>query len=119
VLAASAPRKGDRESAARRYHEAFDAVERTGERVHEAGLLIGKTQVLALGRPGESAAEAAETEACLRRALAIAAAEGARLIELRAAVALARHCRAGGRAAEGRALLEAAQDALVGARAPP
>lgn len=115
MLAAVDAIEGDHESAARRFDEALDEVERTGERLHEAGVLIGKSQALALGRPSESAAQAAE--ACLRRALAVAAAQGARLVELRAAVALARHYRARGRAAEGRALLEAAHACFVGAHA--
>ena len=66
-------------------------MERTGERIHEAALLIAKSHLLAgggeRGRSSRAAADAAE--ACLRRALDVARAQGARLLELRAAVALA------------------------------
>ncbi len=82
-------------------------MERTGERLHEAALLIGKSHLLTGDGGRVSRAAANEAETCLRRALDVAHAQGARLLELRAAVALARHCRERGRIAEARALLSA------------
>jgi DNA-binding winged helix-turn-helix (wHTH) protein/tetratricopeptide (TPR) repeat protein len=113
MLAAVDAMAGDRAAAARRYDEALDAVERSGERLHEAPVLIAKGQALALGRVSASGAETAES--CLLRALAVAAEQGASLVELRAAVVLARHYRSRGRAGEGRALVEAAHACFAGA----
>lgn len=110
MLAAAHVMEGDRKSAAARFEEALAEVERTGERFHEAALLIAKSHLLAdggdRGRSSRAAANAAE--ACLRHALDVAHAQGARLLELRAAVALARHCRARERTAEAREVLTAA-----------
>ena len=99
---------GSRPSPASTRHSA--KIERTGERLHEAALLIGKSHLLAAGgdRGRSSRAGANAAEDCLRRALDVARAQGARLVELRAAVALARHCRERGRTDEARALLSAA-----------
>jgi predicted ATPase len=118
MLAAADAIEGDREGAERRFDEAIAEVERTGERVHEVGLLIGKSHLLVAGggaeRPARGAAEAAESS--LAQALEVARAQGARLLELRAAVALARHWRKRGRGAEGRTLLVAAHDFFGDAR---
>ena len=46
MLAAADAIEGQGESAAQRFDEALAEVERTGERVHEAGLLIGKSELL-------------------------------------------------------------------------
>jgi adenylate cyclase len=105
MLAAAHVMEGDRKSGAAELDEALALVDRTGERLQEAGLLIAKSHLLAAG--GDRAAANAAEE-CLRRALDVARAQGARLVELRAAVALARHCRERGRSAEARALLTAA-----------
>jgi tetratricopeptide (TPR) repeat protein len=108
MLAVADAMEGDRQSGVARFDEALCEMERTGERLHEAALLIGKSHLLAGGdRGGSSRAAASAAEACLRRALDVAHAQGARLLELRAAVALARHCRERGRTAEARALLTA------------
>ena len=103
--------EGDRQfRASPGFDEALAEMERTGERFHEARLAdrqepsAGRTA--ASGRPSRAAANAAED--CLRRALDVAHAQGARLLELRAAVALARHCRARGRPADAQAPLRAA-----------
>jgi predicted ATPase len=118
MLAAADVMEGDRQSGVARFDEALGEVERTGERLHEAALLIGKGQLLAegseRGRSSRTAANAAE--ACLRRALDVAHAQGARLLELRAAVALARHCRERGRAEDARALLTAVHAWFVNRR---
>jgi adenylate cyclase len=105
-------RQGD--SAAHRFDDALIEVERTGERVHEAGLLIGKSELLVATSSSRSAAHAAEE--CLRRALDVARAQGARLVELRAAVALARHYQRSGRAPEARELLVATHAPFVDSR---
>src|SRR5262249_23617050 len=46
MLAALDAMEGKHESAARRYDEALAEVERTGERLYEAGLLIAKSRTL-------------------------------------------------------------------------
>ena len=106
MLAAADAMEGNRESATTRFDEALAAIERTGERLHEAGLLIAKSRLLAADESSGSAADAAER--CLRRAIDVARAQGARLLELRAAVALVRHYRTIGRPADGLAALAAA-----------
>jgi DNA-binding winged helix-turn-helix (wHTH) protein/tetratricopeptide (TPR) repeat protein len=106
MLAAADVAQDDRPSAIARFDEALTDIERTGERVHEPALLIGKSRLLAAdGDRGASPAEAAAAETSLRRALDVAHGQGARLVELRAAVALGRHWRARGRTAEARALV--------------
>ena len=121
MLATADVMEGDRKSGIARFDEALGEVERTGERLHEAALLIGKSRVLADGgdRGRSPRAEANAAAACLRRALDVARAQGARLVELRAAVALARHCREDGRNAEARALLTAAHAWFVNRRSVP
>jgi DNA-binding winged helix-turn-helix (wHTH) protein/predicted ATPase len=106
MLAIADALEGRHESAAERFDEALAVLERTGEHLHEASLLIGKSHLLAQRALGGPAARAAET--CLRRALEVARDQGARLLELRAALALARHCRAYRRDGEARALLKEA-----------
>jgi tetratricopeptide (TPR) repeat protein len=110
MLAAADVMEGDRTAAAARFDEAEGEIERSGERLHEAPLLIAKSHLLASGgeRGKSSRSAATAAEACLRRALDVARAQGARLLELRAAVALARHCREHGHGGDARALLAAA-----------
>jgi predicted ATPase len=99
MLALADSMEGNWEAAGRRLDEALVEVERTGERVCEVLLRIGMGHVLAArGRPDGA-------EACFRRALAVARAQAARLMELRAAVALARHVRDHGRPGEALAVL--------------
>ncbi len=113
MLAAADAIEGHPESAVRRFDEALTEVERTGERVEEAALLIGKSELLAASTRSRTAPRAAEE--CLRRAIDVARAQGARLFELRAAVALGRHGKKG-RAAETRTILAAAHAPFVGTR---
>lgn len=110
MLAAAHVMEGNRKAALDLFDEALTELERTGERVLEAPLLIGKSNLIAEGgdRSRLSRAAANAAEECLRRALEVARAQGARLTELRAAVALARHCRERGRRDEARAPLAAA-----------
>jgi DNA-binding winged helix-turn-helix (wHTH) protein/tetratricopeptide (TPR) repeat protein len=105
MLAAAHVFEGDRRSALGLLEQALAEVERTGERLHEAGLLIGKSQLLGSGDSHQSAGAATTAENCLRRALDVARAQGARLFELRAALALARHCAQRGQTREARDLL--------------
>jgi predicted ATPase len=79
--------------------EAFRIVERTGERWFEAELHRHKGQLLLQQGDAEAA------EAPYRKALSIAAEQGAKLWELRAAVSLGRLRRDRGRRAEARDLL--------------
>src|SRR4029450_4112228 len=116
MLAAADAIEGNRDSAAQHYDEALAEVERTGERLHEAGLLIGRTQVLAFGRGPASESEMAETESYLRKAHAVAVAQGARLFELRASLALARLSSARGGADAERVLVEQAYACFAGTR---
>jgi len=104
LLGATYVFEGDRKTAIAKLDEAMAEVERAGERIYEAGLLIGRSGLLADdGRKSSRGVSAAEHD--LRRALDVARMQGARLFELRAAVALARHCRDRGRAGEARTLL--------------
>ncbi len=116
MLAAAHVLEGDRTAGLARLDAALAELERTGERVHEAALLLAKGNVLASGGElGRSPRGLATTiEDCLRRALAVADAQGARLFALRAALALANHCRDRGRAGEGRAVLSAAHEWFAG-----
>jgi DNA-binding winged helix-turn-helix (wHTH) protein/tetratricopeptide (TPR) repeat protein len=117
MLAVAGTFEGNDESAAGRLDEALVEVARTGERVHEAVLLIAKSRFLA-GEPGKDSPGGTRSaaEACLRRALDVARAQGARLLELRAAIALAGDGRKHGRSAEARAVLEAAYRPFTNAR---
>ncbi len=112
MLATADLLEGDRVSAARRYDEAIAAAEATGERVHLAPVLIGRSHLLAGGGPGGRASRATEVaaEESLEQALAVARDQGARLLELRAAVALARHYDKTGRTVEGRSRLREVYD---------
>ncbi|HVO23301.1 MAG TPA: AAA family ATPase [Candidatus Margulisiibacteriota bacterium] len=110
MLAAADVMEGNRESAVARFDDALAEVERTGERFQEATLLIAKSRLLVDGDDQGSSSRAAAdaAEACLQHALDVAQAQGARLLELRSAVALARHWRARGRTTEARDVLTAA-----------
>jgi tetratricopeptide (TPR) repeat protein len=115
MLAAADAIEGNRGLAVERVDAGLAEIERTGERVHEATLLVGKSHLL-VGSGPLSRAAADSAESCLRRALGIAHSQGARLLELRAAVALARHCHKQGRAAEVRETLAGAHAWFASAR---
>ncbi len=106
MLAAADAMEGDRRSARQRFDDAVDEMDRSGERFHEALILTGRGEMLALTDPTESGAAAAE--AYLRLARDVAVAQGARLLELRAAIGFARFCLARDRQAEALPLLAAA-----------
>jgi tetratricopeptide (TPR) repeat protein len=107
MLAAADMRAGNRDAALARFDEALSEVERSGERFQEATLLVGKSHLLAEGDGRGGPPRAFEVETCLRRALDVARAQGARLLELRASMALARQYGARGRTDEARAILGA------------
>ena len=102
MLAAVDAIEGNFAAGRARIDAALAEVERTGQRLHEVQLLIGRSHLVA----GDDAA----VEACLRRAVDVARRQGARVLELRAALGLARHWRERGRAAEARPVLAAAHD---------
>jgi adenylate cyclase len=100
--------------------EALAVVEATGERFYEAELhrLRGELLLQQAGEGRRSPAESAvarphdsdpsglcEAEACFRRALDVARSQGAKSLELRAALSMARLLRGRGELAEGRRLL--------------
>lgn len=118
MLAVADAVQGDGVRAEARFDEALELVERTGERVHEVGLLLGKSHLLISTENGSRAARARGTaaESCLRRALDVTREQGARLLELRVALALARHLVKRDRAAEARSLLAAAHACFADAR---
>ena len=95
-------RAGDVDRALEVLGEALEHVERTDERVYEAELHRLKGAILLARAPSPTG----EAEICLRRALAVARRQKARLWELRAATDLARLWQANGQSREARALLE-------------
>jgi len=76
--------------------------EESHQRLHEVGLWRARGELLAARGP----ALQGEAEACYRKALELARALDAPLLELQSALGVARHLRGIGRSAEGRALLE-------------
>ena len=86
--------------------EGLHRVDRTGERWFEAELYRIKAEVL-LRAPEANPAEA---ETCLRKAMAVAQKQGARLWELRAATSLAQVWRDQGKRAEAYELLAPVYD---------
>jgi predicted ATPase len=85
LLAEAEARRGRIEEALRVVAEAIETAQVTGERWYEAEL--HRLRAVLLLKGGDS--ETAEAEAGLRRALALARQQGARALELRAAVSLA------------------------------
>ena len=106
MLAVADVLEENRDAGLARFDEALAEVERTGERFQSATLLLGKSRLLAEGAARGGSPRAYEVEACLRRALDIARTQGARLLELRAGLALARQYGALARRDEARAILE-------------
>jgi DNA-binding winged helix-turn-helix (wHTH) protein/tetratricopeptide (TPR) repeat protein len=103
MLAAADAMEGRLDAAAARVDEALAEMERTGQRLHEVQLLLWKARL----------APETDVEGWLRRALDAARRQGARVLELRAAVALARRWRQKGRIADARTLVAAAHAPFV------
>jgi len=102
LLADAHDRAGDATRALEVLGDALEQVEQTGERVYEAELHRRKSIVLLSRVPPANI----EAEVCLRRALAVAREQAARLWELRAATDLARLWQTQGKLEEARNLLE-------------
>lgn len=84
--------------------EALAIVDRTGERFHEAELhrLKGELMLHASGMEGDPPAHAGEAEVCFHKAIAVARHQGAKSLELRAILSLARLWQRQGKAAAAR-----------------
>ena len=108
ALLADANAKAKRpEEGLRVVEEALATVAETGECAYEADLYRLKGELLGqLGQRGERKAEVeSEADECLRQAVAVARRQGARSLELRAALGLVHLHRTGRRATEARRLL--------------
>src|SRR5262249_11520478 len=93
--------------------EALALADATGERFYEAELQRLRGEFLLRQAPGD------EAEACFREAAAVARRQGARALELRAALRLARHLRTQGRAGEARPVLAEIYDWFTEGRDTP
>jgi tetratricopeptide (TPR) repeat protein len=100
LLAEALSGQGRTEEALSSLAEALSVADATGERVYNAELHRLRAELLLRRAAGH-----AEAEACLRRSLDIARQQGAKSLELRAALSLARLLRAAGQQSEGRRLL--------------
>lgn len=107
LLAEAYARAGRAEAGLKTLAEALAVVERTQERVFEAELhrLKGELTLLQASREGAGAGGRNDAEACFLQAIAIARRQGARSLELRAAMALSRLWRQQGKPAEARQML--------------
>ena len=85
LLARAHALAGQREAALQVVQDALDRTERTGQRYLEADLHRLRGELL------HSLGMVTEAGACLRYALEVARRQGARILELRASVSLARH----------------------------
>jgi predicted ATPase len=94
---------GDVDKALEFLAEAMEMIEQTDERLHESEILRIRGELL-LERNADPTDEA---ESALRRAIAVARNQGAKLIELRAVISLSRLLRATGRQEEARTMLTA------------
>jgi predicted ATPase len=100
-LAAAYGRVGQVEEGLSVVAEALAIVDKTGERISEAGLYVLKGWLL-LARSGENQAEA---EACFHQALEIARRQSAKSVELRAVMSLSRLWQSQGKKDEARQML--------------
>lgn len=107
LLAEAYGKAGQAEAGLKTLAEALAMVDRTQERVYEAELyrLKGELTLLQPSREGAGAGGRDEAEACFLKAIAIARRQGARSLELRAAMALSRLWRQQGKPAEARQML--------------
>ncbi|KAF7961630.1 hypothetical protein AWV80_31220 [Cupriavidus sp. UYMU48A] len=84
--------------------EAMSIAERTGERLDTSSLLRMKGEQILAGS-GDNGLAREEAEACFHKAVAVARQQGARSLELRAALSLARLCRSKGKPEDARQVL--------------
>ncbi|MCP3716467.1 adenylate/guanylate cyclase domain-containing protein [Paraburkholderia sp. CNPSo 3281] len=106
LLADCQGRAGDAEGGLRTLAQAMAIVDTTGERFYEAELHRLKGTLL-------PAASSDEAQACFLKAIAVARAQGARSLALRAASSLARLWQRAGRADEARQVLSAILDTFT------
>jgi TOMM system kinase/cyclase fusion protein len=105
LLAEACHRTGAAREGLELLDEAVAAVEQTHERYWEAEIHRMRGQLLLAASKPAAPAAARSAEACYRRALDVARRQGARSLELRAAVSLSRLWQAEGRDREARELL--------------
>jgi predicted ATPase len=100
---------GEQEKGLALVQDLFEVVEAKNEHLYEAELFRLKGELLALRTdlPGALSDDTDEIETCLRRALDIAAEQGAKSYELRAATSLARFLQKHERGAESKLVLSA------------
>ncbi|EEA04560.1 adenylate/guanylate cyclase [Burkholderia sp. H160] len=115
ILADCQWRTGDREGALRSIEEAMAIVDATGEHYYEAELHRLKGAILLDAMSNDELAPACrdEVQACFLRAIAVARAQGARSLELRAASSLARLWQRAGRTGEARRVLSEVFDTFA------
>ena len=101
ALAEAETRAGDRVRAIAILDEALETADRLGYRAFEAELNRTRGEILLEGDP----ANPAPAEEAFQTAIAVAKRQGTRSFELRAALALAKLCRATGRPADAHAVL--------------
>jgi predicted ATPase len=104
-------RIGRIDDAFRELGNAFDAMERNGERYFEAELHRMKGELLVRGNAGRAAL--AEAEKCFRDAIGIASRQQSKSLELRAAISLGRCLREQERDAEGTEILGRVYDSFT------
>jgi class 3 adenylate cyclase/tetratricopeptide (TPR) repeat protein len=108
-LAWACARAGRRDQAERFWEEAFDSVERFGQRLYEAEVLRLRGEAMLCG-----AADAkAEAERFVRRAIDVARRQGVKLFELRATTSLARLLKNRGEKPAARAMLSGIYSAFT------
>jgi predicted ATPase len=98
-LAESRARQGDYESALKALEEADAIIEAGGERWARSEIVRLKGEI------SRARAASAEAEACFQRAIEVAQGQGAKPLQLRATVSLARLWQSQGRVGEARELL--------------
>jgi len=101
------------EGGQRTIEEAVAIVDTAGERFYEAEVHRVKGTVLPGASSGDERVHRDEAQACFLKAIAVARAQGARSLELRAASSLARLWQRAGRIAEARQVLSEVFDTFT------
>ena len=113
MLAECQWKSGDVEGGQRTIEEAVAIVDTAGERFYEAEVHRVKGTVLPGASSGDERVHRDEAQACFLKAIAVARAQGARSLELRAASSLARLWQRAGRIAEARQVLSEVFDTFT------